>query len=360
MAGRTPNVWSDFAFLLSPDTELIDNMNTDSQSQFKAIDDIQPLSTQDASSITQQIMDQVEEAVVTDERFLRLLLTGVISRGHVHLEDVPGTGKTVAAQILAQALGVSFSRIQFTPDLLPADITGSHIYNEKTKEFEFSKGPIFANVVLADEINRAPPKTQAALLEAMGEGQVSVDGSTYELPKPFFVIATQNPIEQKGTFELPEAQRDRFSIKTMMGYPGRDGEHELLDRRANRRKQVPEVESVTDPETIRQLQVAAEEVSVKHDVREYLIDIAEYTRSHDHADIGVSPRGVQKMFEATRALAVIQGREFVTPQDVKDLATPLFGHRIVLTTDASIRDIDPSDVVEEALETIEVPGMDEA
>ncbi|UWG47801.1 AAA+ ATPase of MoxR-like family, a component of a putative secretion system [Halanaeroarchaeum sp. HSR-CO] len=284
-------------------------------------------------------------------------MTGVISRGHVHLEDVPGTGKIVAAQMLAEALGVSFSRIQFTPDLLPADVTGSHVYNEKTQEFEFSKGPLFANIVLADEINRAPPKTQAALLESMGEGQVSVDGETYQLPTPFFLIATQNPIEQKGTFELPEAQRDRFSVKTAMGYPGKEGERELLDQRASRRHQDPSTEAVTDAHEIRQLQATAETISVDGPVRDYIIDVAAATRENPHANIGVSPRGVQKMFEAVRGYALIQGRDYVTPQDVKTLAKPLFAHRVVRTTDASVRDIDPESIVSDALDSVSVPGV---
>mgnify|MGYP006294163215 CR=1 FL=1 len=224
------------------------------------IETIQPLSVTEAADLADGVIDRLGEAVVADRRFFELLLTGIIARGHIQLEDVPGTGKTLAAQVLAEALGVSFSRVQFTPDLLPADITGSHVYDETTGEFDFQRGPVFANIVLADEINRAPPKTQAALLEAMGERQVSVDGTSYQLPRPFFVIATQNPIEQEGTFELPEAQRDRFSIKTEMGYPGHEGELELLDRRENRRRQVPSVDPVTDRETVGRLQVTAEEI----------------------------------------------------------------------------------------------------
>lgn len=323
-----------------------------------SIMDIDPLPPDDATDISEGVMRKVGSAVVTHRDFLDLLLTGVIGRGHVQLEDVPGTGKTLAAQMLAQALGVSYSRIQFTPDLLPADITGSHIYNEKQKTFEFQEGPVFANVVLADEINRAPPKTQAALLEAMGEGQVSVDGTTYNLPKPFFVIATQNPIEQSGTFELPEAQRDRFAIKTMMGYPNKDGEHELLDRRASRRTQVPTVDAVSDAETVRQLQTTAELVTVKHEVRDYIIETARATREDARTAIGVSPRGVQKMFEISRALAVVNGRDYVTPNDVKRLAKPVFAHRLVLTTDASLRNVEPNVVIEEVLSTIPVPGME--
>lgn len=323
------------------------------------IDDIDPLDTTEAVEIADEVIDALASAVIADTEFFELLLTGVIARGHIHLEDVPGTGKTLAAQVLAQSLGVSFSRVQFTPDLLPADITGSHVYNEVDKDFEFQRGPIFANVVLADEINRAPPKTQAALLEAMGEGQVSIDGTSYELPKPFFVIATQNPIEQEGTFELPEAQRDRFSIKSEMGYPDTEGEMELLYRREDRRTQVPSVDPVTDAETVRRIQVTAEEVGVKADVKAYMVDIAEYTRQDERVDIGVSPRGIQKLFEAARAYAVVRGREYVTPNDVKLLAPVVYAHRLVLTTEASIRKVPPERVIFDALGAIPVPGMDE-
>lgn len=331
---------------------------TQSQQAVKPIESIDPLPFDDAAEIASEVLDQIETAVIADDEFLELLMTSVIARGHVHLEDVPGTGKTVTAQVLAQALGVSFNRIQFTPDLLPADITGSHIYDEAKKEFEFQKGPVFANVVLADEINRAPPKTQAALLEAMGEGQVSVDGSSHELPKPFFVIATQNPIEQQGTFELPEAQRDRFAIKSMMGYPGKEGERELLNRRENRRTQIPSVTSVSDPETLRRLQVTAEEVTVKDDVKDYIIDIARHTREDSRVENGVSPRGIQKLFEVVRALPVINGRDYVTPNDVKKVIHPVFAHRLVLTTESGVRGVDPDSILDDALNSIEVPGAD--
>lgn len=322
------------------------------------IEQVEPVSVTKVAETADKIIEQIGSAVVADTDFFELLLTGVIARGHVHLEDVPGTGKTLAAQVLAEALGMSFSRVQFTPDLLPADITGSHIYDEVDAEFEFQRGPVFANVVLADEINRAPPKTQAALLEAMGETQVSVDGTSYGLPRPFFVIATQNPVEQEGTFELPEAQRDRFSIKTQMGYPGHEGELELLDRRGRRRTQVPSVDPVIGPEDVRRIQATAEEVGVRSEIKEYMVELAEHTRDDSRVTIGVSPRGVQKMFEAARALAVLQGREYVTPNDVKRLASPLYAHRLVLTTDASIRDVDPDEIIAAALDAVQVPGMD--
>ena len=327
--------------------------------QDAAIEELSPLSTAEARTLTAAVIEQLEAAVVADREFFELLMTGIVARGHVQLEDVPGTGKTLAARTLAAALGVSFSRVQFTPDLLPADITGSTVYNEGDGSFEFQPGPVFANVVLADEINRAPPKTQAALLEAMGERQVSTEGDTYPLPRPFFVVATQNPIEQEGTFELPEAQRDRFSVKTQLGYPGHDGEVELLDRRETRRTQTPAVDAVTDPAAVRRLQVTAEGVPVDNDLKEYIVDIAEHTRQDERVEVGVSPRGIQALFEAARALAVVVGHEYVTPDDVKRLARPVYAHRLVLTTDASIRSVDRDRIVAEALDSVPVPGMDD-
>lgn len=320
------------------------------------INDITPMPVTDAEKLTDKIIKQIRSAVITDSDFLELLLTSVLSRGHVHLEDVPGTGKTVAAQVLAQALGVEFNRVQFTPDLLPADITGSHVYNENTQEFTFQQGPIFANVVLADEINRAPPKTQAALLEAMGEGQVSIEGTSYQLPKPFFVIATQNPIDQQGTFELPEAQRDRFAVKTSMGYPDKGGELELLQRREKRREKIPTVDSVTDSSTLRQIQVTTEGVTVKKEIKKYIIELARETRNHPDVKTGVSPRGIQKLFETARGAAVVNGRDYVAPKDVKQLAKPIYSHRLVLTQEALVQDRSEESIIMSVLESVQVPG----
>src|SRR6056297_1570800 len=224
------------------------------------------MNVREASEQSDAILDAISEAVISDEEYLETVLLGVVGRGHVLLEDVPGTGKTLTANSFATALGLSFSRIQFTPDLLPADVTGTHVFNEQDGSFEFNEGPIFANVVLADEINRAPPKTQAALLEAMEEGQVTVDGDTRELPKPFFVIATQNPVEQEGTFPLPEAQVDRFIVKTSIGYPDEAGEIELLHRRAAREDQSPTVETVVTPQQVEDLRGVPETVRVHDDL----------------------------------------------------------------------------------------------
>ena len=315
------------------------------------------VAVEDADRTLAAVLERVESAVVVDREILRELLAAVLAKGHVLIEDVPGTGKTVTARVLAEALGLAFTRIQFTPDLLPSDVTGSTIFDDQVGAFEFAEGPVFTNLVLADEINRAPPKTQAALLEAMEDGQVSVDGTTHQLPEPFVVVATQNPIEQAGTFRLPEAQRDRFTVKTAFGYPDVDGEMGLLDRRANRRRISPTVDSVTDPDTVRTLQALAEEVGVETGVRRYIVDLARATRRDDRTEVGVSPRGVQRVFEAARARAVLDGRSYVTPGDVKTLARSTMAHRLVLTTDATVEGVEPGEVVERAVTTVEVPAV---
>ncbi|WP_049922056.1 AAA family ATPase [Halopiger djelfimassiliensis] len=314
----------------------------------------------DAAAAVRTVVERIEEAAVVDRSVLHAMLSAVLARGHVLLEDVPGTGKTVTARVIAEAMGLGFKRIQFTPDLLPSDVTGSMVYDEHAGEFEFAKGPVFTNVVLADEINRAPPKTQAALLEAMEERQVSVDGTTYELPEPFVVIATQNPIEQEGTFRLPEAQRDRFSVKTSLGYPDVEGEMGLLERRSNRRTLAPSVDPVIDAETVRVIQETTEAVTVDESVRRYIIDLARATRTDQRAEIGVSPRGVQRVFEAARAAALIDGRTYVTPDDVKRLAQPAMAHRVVLTTEATVEGVDGKDVVRYALNSVDVPAVSPA
>ncbi|WP_018256243.1 AAA family ATPase [Halomicrobium katesii] len=311
----------------------------------------------EASDVCSRVLEEVESAVIGERAFFETVLLGVVGRGHVLLEDVPGTGKTLTAQTMAQTLGLSFSRIQFTPDLLPADITGTHVFDERERSFEFNEGPVFANVVLADEINRAPPKTQSALLEAMEEGQVTVDGDTYELPRPFFVIATQNPVEMEGTFELPEAQVDRFLAKTSIGYPDGDGEFELLQRRAGRVEQSPSVETVLSPEEVDELRALPESITVEDDVLRYVSNVARATREHRHVDVGVSPRGTQRLFEAVRARALIRGREFVTPDDVKAVAQPVLAHRVVLTPEARVENVAEAAVVESVLDDVPVPTV---
>jgi len=308
-----------------------------------------------ASEECDAVLSEVERAVVTDREFLETVLVGFLADGHVLLEDVPGTGKTLTARSVATALGLEFSRVQFTPDLLPADVLGTHVFNEKTREFEFQPGPVFANVLLADEINRAPPKTQAALLEAMEEGQATIDGETMELPEPFFVIATQNPVEQEGTFPLPEAQMDRFVAKAGIGYPDEAGELELLRRRAGRSSRSPSVESVLDAERVQAVRAVAEDVRVDDDLLQYVVAVARETRSDRRVEVGVSPRGTQRLFETARARAVVRGREYVVPEDVKRLAPNVLAHRLVLTADAAVENTDKREVVADVLENVPVP-----
>ncbi|KOX93894.1 AAA family ATPase [Haloarcula rubripromontorii] len=311
----------------------------------------------EASEASSQILDEIGSAVIADRGFFETVLLGVVAKGHVLLEDVPGTGKTLTARSVATALGLSFSRIQFTPDLLPADITGTHIFNEESRSFEFTEGPVFANVVLADEINRAPPKTQSALLEAMEEGQVTVDGDTYDLPEPFFVIATQNPVDMEGTFELPEAQVDRFLAKTSLGYPDDEGEVELLRRRAGRTTQSPTVEPILDAASVTELRNVPETVTVDDDLLQYMADLVRATRDDYRVDVGVSPRGTQRLFEATRAMATIAGREYVAPDDIKRVAQPVLAHRLVLTPDARVEQVDKGTVIQSVLDEVPVPTV---
>ncbi len=313
---------------------------------------------QTAGDVCRRVLDEIGAAVIAEESFLETIMTGVLARGHVLLEDVPGTGKTLTARSFAGALNLRFQRVQFTPDLLPADITGSNVYNEATGTFEFAEGPVFANVVLADEINRAPPKTQAALLEAMGERQVTVDGTTHELPDPFFVIATQNPVEQEGTFGLPEAQRDRFIVKSAIGYPDADGERRLLDRRADRTALAPSVDPVVDAERVLALQRVPEDVSVEERLRDYIVELGRQTREDRRVEVGVSPRGVQRLFEAARAGAALRGRDYVVPDDIKRVVEAVFTHRLVLTADAEVRGTDRRTVVSDVVDSVEVPAVD--
>jgi MoxR-like ATPase len=312
----------------------------------------------EASTACQSVLDEMATAVVARRSFFETVLIGVLARGHVLLEEVPGTGKTLTARCLATALGLSFSRIQFTPDLLPTDVTGAEIYDERDRSFEFNEGPVFANVVLGDEINRAPPKTQAALLEAMEERQVTAGGDTRALPDPFFVIATQNPVESEGVFQLPEAQIDRFAVKAKLGYPDRDGEREILRRRLDRGTHGPSVDPVLSTETVRELQQVPEMVRVDDDTLDYITRLSRSTREHRHVQVGVSPRGTQRLLEAARARAVIRGRAFVTPDDVKRVAEPVVAHRLVLTADARVSGVDGRSIVDELLESEPVPTVD--
>jgi MoxR-like ATPase len=313
----------------------------------------------DASERCDAVLDTVLRAVVADRTTMETVLSALLARGNVLLEDVPGTGKTLTARSFATALGLSFSRIQFTPDLLPADLTGSYVFDDRTGEFEFNPGPVFSNVVLADEINRASPKTQAALLEAMEEGQVTVEGETHPLPSPFFVIATQNPVDEgQGTFPLPEAQKDRFLVKTSIGYPAAEGERELLDRRADRSARYPSAERQLASDAIGRMQRVVEAVRVAPDIRDYIVDLTRETRADDRVQHGVSPRGTQRLFESTRARAVLANRSYVTPDDVKAATHPVLDHRVVLTPNARVEELSGADVVEDVVDRTPVPTVD--
>jgi MoxR-like ATPase len=316
-----------------------------------------PLDPDAAAETCAAVMDRIGDAVVVDRPTLETVLTAVLARGHVLLEDVPGTGKTLTARLLARALGLSFSRVQFTPDLLPSDVTGTNVYDEHAGEFSFAAGPVFANVVLADEINRAPPKTQSALLEAMEERQVTVDGETRDLPDPFVVIATQNPVDHEGTFDLPEAQVDRFLVETSVGYPDFEGEAEILRRRADRTTRSPTVDPVLDTDTVRELREVPETVRVDGDLITYMLELCRGTRADGRVEVGVSPRGTQRLFEASRARAVLDGREYVTPDHVTAVARPVLAHRLVLTPDARVDGVPPERVVEDVLDRTDVPTV---
>ena len=311
----------------------------------------------EARSTCDDILRTVADAVVADDSFLQTVLTAVLAEGHVLIEDVPGTGKTLTARSFADALGLSFSRVQFTPDLLPADITGTHIYREADDAFEFQPGPIFANFVLADEINRAPPKTQAALLEAMAEGQVTVDGDTHALPEPFVVVATQNPVESEGVFPLPAAQKDRFLVKTAMGYPDAADEQGLLRARTERDSTTPSADTAVDPDGVRALQAVPERVTVDDDLLGYIVDIVGRTREDARVEVGVSPRGSQRLLEAARARAVIEGRSYVRPVDVTAVADPVLAHRLVRTTDATVDGTASEAILDDVLDAVPVPSV---
>ena len=307
------------------------------------------------AEVSNRVLDEVEKAIIGKRELLGTIMSSILADGHVLLEDYPGLGKTLLANSLAIALGLSFKRIQFTPDLLPGDITGGYIYNRSTDQFELRRGPIFANIVLADEINRASPKTQSALLEAMQEHQVTLEGETMALPEPFLVIATQNPIEYEGTFPLPEAQLDRFLIKLNMGYPSADEERELLTRRRNRRKEQVDLERVTSGAEILSLREAVEDVYVDPDIEKYMVDLVIATRKDKRAAVGASPRGSLALMKLARAHAAIDGRNFVLPDDVKHFAEPALAHRLILEPDLWMRQGAALDIIGQLVNTVPVP-----
>ena len=304
----------------------------------------------------EKVLANVERVIVGKHHEVRLALVALLCRGHLLIEDVPGTGKTVLAKAIARSLGCSFRRIQFTPDLLPSDVTGLSIYNQKNQEFEFRPGPIMAQVVLADEINRATPKTQSALLECMEERQATIDGTTYAMPDPFLVIATQNPIEYEGTFALPEAQLDRFMLRIRLGYPQPIEEVVILDEQ-KRTHPLEDIEVVCSVDELRGMQTAVRDVYVDSTVAEYIVRLVNGTRNHPDVYLGASPRGSIALYRAGQALAGLMGRDYVIPDDIKALAEPALAHRLIIKTSASIHDVQSANVVRELLDATPIDGI---
>ncbi|MDA8234430.1 MAG: MoxR family ATPase [Clostridia bacterium] len=308
----------------------------------------------DLAGFVQKIISNMEQVIVGKKEIIKLILVSLLCRGHLLLEDVPGMGKTMMVRALAKSLGCSFNRIQFTPDLLPSDVTGVWIFNQKNSEFEFRSGPVMAQLILADEINRASPKTQASLLECMEEGQITVDGVTHRLPRPFLVLATQNPMEHHGTFPLPEAQMDRFIMRTNLGYPSYEEEIFILQR-LEQRHPIEAIKQVVDAEELIMMQEKVQEVLVDAAILDYIVRIVLATRNHHEVVLGASPRGSLSLLRTAKAFAAIEGRNYVLPDDVKSLAQATLAHRIVLRPEALYRGCTQERVVAEVLENAEIP-----
>jgi MoxR-like ATPase len=317
---------------------------------------VQALPPYEVGRLAGAVLDSVGSVVVGKRDSLELVLAGILAGGHVLLEDLPGLGKTLTARCFAQSLGLDFRRLQFTPDLLPADVTGSFLYDQRKGDFAFRAGPVFTNMLLADEINRTPPKTQAALLEAMQEKQVSVEGVTYRLDPPFHVLATANPIEYEGTYPLPEAQLDRFMLRVSFGYPTAEEEWEVMRRRMSRRQEESFLTPVVDADRLQSMQAALESVAVEDSIGRYIVSLTSATREHASVMVGSSPRGSLALLLLARARAAMAGRDFVVPEDVKDVAVPALAHRITLRPEMWLRRVDPSFVVQEVLAAVPAPA----
>ncbi len=313
------------------------------------------LDVADVARLAAEVLDEVGRAIVGKRHALTLILSGVLASGHVLLEDLPGLGKTLAARSFAQTLGLDFARAQFTPDLLPADLTGAFVFDQRTQEFVFRPGPIFTGLLLADEINRTPPKTQSALLEAMQEGQVTVEGETFVLDPPFIVLATANPVEYEGTYPLPEAQLDRFLLRISFGYPTVEEERLVLARRMERRREAQDLREIVDASTLIGMQAVLENVTVDEDIRGYCVDLTVATRQHEHVMIGASPRGALALLLCSRAYAVIAGRDYVTPEDVKAVAASVLGHRITTKPELWLTTASGASVVDDVLGSVPTP-----
>ena len=308
-------------------------------------------------AISQALSAEVQKVIIGKSHVIDNVMINILSNGNLLFEDYPGLAKTLMTNTFADALGCDFKRVQFTPDLLPADITGTNIYDAKKGEFTFKPGPLFCNLLLADEINRAPPKTQAALLEAMQEKQVTIGTVTHKLPAPFIVMATQNPVEQEGTYPLPEAQLDRFMFKMSVGYPDRADEDEILSRRITRKKDSVDVQVITDPQRVIAMQQACEDVYLDPALRMYMVELVSRTREDPRVLVGSSPRGSQALLKTARAAAAMRGRDFVTPDDIKSVATLAISHRIILKPEHQIKGLEPSEVVQTILREVPVPTV---
>ena len=314
----------------------------------------------DVATVGSRILDELERAILGKREALELILFSLLADGHVLIEDLPGVGKTLVARSFAQVCSMGFGRVQFTPDLMPGDVTGGSIYDQRSASFTFIPGPVFTNILLADEINRAPAKTQAALLEAMEERQVTLEGETRQLAPPFLVFATQNPIEYEGTYPLPEAQLDRFLVRISLGYPDAADESELLVRRARRRRERVELDSVCDRQTLLDLQAAVEEVHLSEAVAEYAVSIVRATRESPQLAVGASPRGSLALMKLARARASLHGRDFVKPDDVKYVAVPALAHRLTLSPELWVQRTDPAEIVRSIVASVPVPVSDQS
>jgi MoxR-like ATPase len=311
----------------------------------------------DIQSFGNRLINNLEKVIVGKHQTIESIVVGLLCQGHVLIEDVPGVGKTVLARSLSKSLGCSFNRLQFTPDMLPSDVTGVSIFDQMKRVFEFRPGPVFAQIVLVDEINRATPKTQAALLESMEEKQVTVDGITHTLPSPFMVVATQNPIEYEGTFPLPEAQLDRFLLRVRLGYPNQTDEIEILDRQQLRHP-IETLEAVITTEELKSVMEEIKSVYVSNPVKRYLVDLVNRTRQSPDVYLGASPRGSLALYRTGQAVAALAGRDFVLPDDIKRLAVPVLAHRVIVGPAARLRELSAEKIVEEILENLPVPGGD--
>ena len=310
------------------------------------------------SDVCKKLVNEVGHVVVGKKNTLKYVVLGILTDGHILFEDYPGLAKTLTAKTFAAAMGCKFTRVQFTPDLLPADITGTYIFSQKTGDFKLIKGPIFTNILLADEINRAPPKTQAALLEAMQEKQTTLEGSTYELDKPFLVLATQNPIEYEGTYPLPEAQIDRFLMRLSIGYPTEIEEKEILNRMDKKDISKIKINKVVGPEEINLMQKSINKIHIDNDLRTYIVKLVQITRNEPRVEVGVSPRGSIALFKLSKAHAAFYGRDYVVPDDIKNVIIPALSHRLILTAEARVQKMKSEDIIVDIINKIPVPAVE--